>query len=167
MARLLDSNLSSARYVVLYISDSDLSPRNFYYVVLHQLGHIPRYYRGDAKRQLKRVILDLNENHSKTPEIIINEWHLLKTEMLDEIRFLTNFKMDSFSPISLILLGQPELRRILSTQIYEAFVQRLNLRFQLSGMSLEETNGYIAHQQLVAGAAKDLFTDAAIENFHD
>lgn len=139
MARLLDSKLSSARYVVLYITDSDLTPRNFYYEVLHQLGHIPRFYRGDAKRQLNRVILDLYENHRKTPVIIIDEGHLLKREMLEEIRFLTNFKMDSFSPMSLILLGQPELRRILSTQIYEAIVQRLNLRFHLPGMSLEET----------------------------
>jgi general secretion pathway protein A len=50
-------------------------------------------------------------------------------------------------------LGQPELRRILSTQIYEAIVQRLNLRFHLPGMSLEETKGYIAHHLHVAGAA--------------
>ena len=167
MARLLDSKLSSARYVVLYITDSDLTPRNFYYEVLHQLGHIPRFYRGDAKRQLNRVILDLYENHRKTPVIIIDEGHLLKREMLEEIRFLTNFKMDSFSPMSLILLGQPELRRILSTQIYEAIVQRLNLRFHLPGMSLEETKGYIAHHLHVAGAANALFTDAAIEIIHD
>ena len=48
MARLLDSKLSSARYVVLYITDSDLTPRTFYYEVLHQLVLIPRFYRGDA-----------------------------------------------------------------------------------------------------------------------
>ena len=63
-ARLLDSKLSSARYVVLYITDSDLTPRNFYYDVLHQLGHIPRIYRRDYKRQLNRVKLYLYENNS-------------------------------------------------------------------------------------------------------
>src|SRR5690606_6572215 len=125
------------------------------------------FYRGDAKRQLNRVILDLYENHRKTPVIIIDEGHLLKREMLEEIRFLTNFKMDSFSPMSMILLGHPELRRILSTQIYEAFVQRLSCRFHLPGMCLEETNGYIAHQLLVGGAANALFTDAGIEIIHD
>ena len=59
MARLLDSKLSSARYVVLYITYSYLTPRNFYYEVLHHHGHIPRFYRGDAQSQLTRVILDL------------------------------------------------------------------------------------------------------------
>ena len=99
--------------------------------------------------------------------IIIEEGHLRKREMLEEIRFLTNFKMDSFSPMSLFLLGQPELRRILSTQLYEASVQRLNLRFHLPGTALEVSKGYIAHHLYVAGAANALFTDAAFEIMHD
>lgn len=45
--------------------DSDLTPRNFYYETLHQLGHLPRFYRGDAKRQLNHVIIDLYENQKK------------------------------------------------------------------------------------------------------
>ncbi len=98
MARLLTSRLNPNKYMVLYITDSDLTSCNFYYEVLYQLGHIPRFYRGDAKRQLNRVLLDLYENQRKTPVIIIDEGHLLKREMLQEIRFLTNFKMDSFSP---------------------------------------------------------------------
>lgn len=167
MVRLLTSRLQPTKYVMLYIADSDLTPRNFYYEVLNQLGHTPRFYRGDAKRQLNRVILDLYESQRKTPVIIIDEGHLLKREMLEEIRFLTNFRMDSFSPMSLILLGQPELRRILSTQIYEAIVQRLNLRFHLPGMSLEDTRSYILHHLKVAGVTNALFTDAAIEAIHE
>ena len=36
-------------YQVLYISDSALTPRNFYWETLHALGYQPRFYRGDAK----------------------------------------------------------------------------------------------------------------------
>jgi general secretion pathway protein A len=89
-ARLLTNSLHPARYHVLYITDSDLTPRNFYYEALHQLGHIPRFYRGDAKRQLNRAILDLYESQKKIPVIILDEGHLLKRDMLEEIRFLTN-----------------------------------------------------------------------------
>ena len=145
-ARLLASKLNPTKYIVPYISYSDLKPRNFYYEVLHQLGHVPRFYRGDAKRQLTRVIFDLHDGQGKTPVIIIDEGHLLGREMLEEIRFLTNYRMDSYSPMSLILLGQPELRIILSKQIYEAIVQRLNLRFHLLGMSMEDTQNYIVHR---------------------
>ena len=104
-ARVLVAELNPAKYQVLYVSDSKLSPRNFYWEALHQLGQEPRFYRGDAKRQLHRAILEQFENQKKTPVIIIDEGHLLSKEMLEEIRFLTNFKMDSYSPMSLVLLG--------------------------------------------------------------
>src|SRR5690554_1636727 len=95
-ARILTAELNPAKYQVLYVSDSKLSPRNFYWEALHQLGQEPRFYRGDAKRQLHRVIMDLHDNQKKTPVIMIDESHLLGREMLEEIRFLTNFKMDSY-----------------------------------------------------------------------
>lgn len=166
-ARVLMADLNPAKYQLLYISDSKLSPRNFYWEALHQLGQEPRFYRGDAKRQLHRVVVDLYENQKKTPVIIIDEGHLLSKEMLEEIRFLTNFKMDSYSPMSLILLGQPELRRILQMQIYEAIVQRVNLRFHLPGMEPEETAKYIGHHLKVAGVQNSLFTEDAVEVIHE
>jgi len=42
-------------YQVLYISDSALTPRNFYWETLHELGYQPRFYRGYAKRQLQKA----------------------------------------------------------------------------------------------------------------
>src|SRR5690554_4824052 len=41
--------------------------------------------------------MDMHESN-RIPVIIIDEGHLLGREMLEEIRFLMNFKMDSFSP---------------------------------------------------------------------
>lgn len=99
--------------------------------------------------------------------IIIDEGHLLGKEMLEEIRFLTDFRMDSFSPMSLIPVGQPELRRILQVQIYEAIVQRVNIRFHLPGMDAKETAGYITHHLKVAGVANPLFTEDALAVIHD
>ena len=56
--------------------------------------------RGDAKRQLHQVILELAEISHKITVAIIDEAHLLGKEMLEEIRFLLNFRMDSCNPIS-------------------------------------------------------------------
>ena len=41
--------------------------------------------------------------------VIEDEGHLLSKEMLEEIRFLMNYKMDSEHPLALILAGQTEL----------------------------------------------------------
>ncbi len=166
-ARALATGLNPARYQVLYISDSKLTPRNFYWEVLHQLGQVPKFYRGDAKRQFHRAVEDLHENQGKTPVVIIDEGHLLGMEMLEEIRFLTNFRMDSHSPMSLILLGQPELQRVLRMQIYEAVAQRVNIRFHLPGMDMAETKGYIGHHLKIAGVQNPLFTEDAMDEIHE
>ena len=55
-----------------------------------------------------------------TPLILIDEAHLLSPAMLEEIRFLTNFHMDSASPMALCLVGQPELRNKLRLRAFEA-----------------------------------------------
>ena len=166
-ARVLLAELNPAKYQVLYISDSKLTPRNFYWEVMHQLGQVPKFYRGDAKRQFHRCIEDLHDNQRKTPVVIIDEGHLLGMEMLEEIRFLTNFHMDSYTPMSLVLLGQPELRRVLRMQIYEAIEQRVNVRFHLPGMDQGETVGYIKHHLKIAGVDSQLFTEDAMEVIHE
>ena len=50
--RRLKNVLDKNRYRVLYISDSKLTPRNFYRMILEQMGFVARYGRSDAKRQL-------------------------------------------------------------------------------------------------------------------
>lgn len=92
--RKLASKLDINRYKVIYISDSALTPRNFYWEALNQLGCEPKFYRGDAKRQLQKELITLIETYKKIPVIITDEAHLLSREMLEEIRFLLNFKMD-------------------------------------------------------------------------
>lgn len=103
--RKLVGSLDSNRYRVMYISDSALTPRNFYWEMLNQLGCEAKFYRGDAKRQLMRELENLTETQKRIPVIILDEAHLLSREMLEEVRFLLNFKMDSYNPMSLILTG--------------------------------------------------------------
>jgi general secretion pathway protein A len=86
--------LDSAKYKVLYLSDSKLTPRHFYKVLLEQLGCESKFYRGDAKRQLHKEIELMQGIHRLKPVVIVDEAHLLDKEMLEEVRFLLNFKMD-------------------------------------------------------------------------
>lgn len=125
------------------------------------------FNRAQAKRQLHKVVLDLVENQRKVPVVIVDEAHLLDREMLEEIRFLLNFRMDSYNPMSLILVGQPELKRILQLQIYEAIAQRVNLRYHLNAMEIAETKEYVMHHLKTAGASSAIFTDDALDLIHD
>ena len=159
--------LDANRYRVLYLSDSALTPRNFYWETLHELGYEPRFYRGDAKRQLQKALAVLVDNERKSPVVIVDEAHLLSREMLEEIRFLLNLRMDSYSALSLILVGQTELRETLKLQVNKAISQRVDMRFHLPVLSREETTAYIAKHLAAVRASGDIFTQAAIGVIHE
>jgi len=161
------SSLDPNRTVALYVSESNLTPRNFYVDVLNQLGIKPHCYRGDAKRQLVKELQSFCYDR-KLPVIIIDEAHLCDLEMLTEIRFLLNFDMDSHSPMSLILSGQTEIRDILKKQVNEAISQRIDLRCHIPPLDLSQTIEYIhSHITYAAGSHTDIFTDAAITSIFD
>ncbi|MBP1154844.1 type II secretory pathway predicted ATPase ExeA [Paenibacillus sp. PvR018] len=59
--------------------------------------------------------------------MVVDEAHLLDREMLEEVRFLLNFKMDAQSPMALILVGQSEQWERIHLQPYAAIRQRIDL----------------------------------------
>jgi len=165
--RKFSQGLDSNCYCVLYISDSVLTPRNFYWETLHELGYQPHFYRGDAKRQFQKALATLTDNEKKTPVVIVDEAHLLSREMLEEIRFLLNLRMDSYSALSLILVGQTELRETLKLQVNNAIWQRVDIRFHLPVLSEAETTAYINKHLAAVKTPGEIFTQAAIGVIYD
>jgi len=158
--------LDPATYKVLYLSDSKLTPRHFYKGLLEQLGCESKFYRGDAKRQLHREIELMRGIHRLQPVVVVDEAHLLDREMLEEVRFLLNFKMDAQSPMALILVGQSELWDRLGLQAYAAIRQRIDLQCKLSHYDRAQTGAYIARHMSYAGSEHDVFTEAAIDDIY-
>jgi len=160
--RRLKNVLDKNRYRVLYISDSKLTPRNFYRMILEQMGFVARYGRSDAKRQLHEQIEIMKAVDGIQPVCICDECHLLSYEMLEEIRFLLNMKFDSESPMGLILAGQTELWKKLQLQKCAAIRQRIDVQCILNHYDRAQTGAYISHQMKYAGASEELFTEPAV-----
>ncbi|MFC0214056.1 ExeA family protein [Paenibacillus chartarius] len=156
--------LDPAKYKVLYLSDSKLTPRHFYKGLLEQLGCVSKFYRGDAKRQLHRDIELMRGIHRLLPVVVVDEAHLLDREMLEEVRFQLNFKMDAQSPMALILVGQSELWDRLNLQAYAAIRQRIDLQCKLPHYDQAQTGDYIRRHMTFAGADHDIFTEGAIDD---
>jgi len=98
-----------------------------------------------------------------TPVLIIDEAHLIPyRETFEEIRLLTNFQMDDTNLLSLILVGQPDLRKKLLLPSLLAFRQRIGIFCQLGFIGEDEMRSYIEHRVTVGGRDEPLFTDAAI-----
>jgi general secretion pathway protein A len=161
--RKLKETLDTSRYMVMYLADSKLTPRHFYKGLLEQLGCEAKFYRGDAKRQLHKEIELMQGIHHLQPVVIVDEAHLLDKEMLEEVRFLLNFKMDAQSPMALILVGQNELWERLKLQSYAAIRQRIDLQCKLPYLDRAEVGEYIKTHLAYAGSNHDIFSDNAVD----
>jgi type II secretory pathway predicted ATPase ExeA len=164
--RRFESELDKNRYRLLYVCDSYLTPRNFYWETLLQLGHTPRFYRGDAKRQLQKALSEVLLSHV-TPVVIVDEAHLLSHEMLEEIRFLLNLDMDSKSSCALILTGQTELKEKLKLQIHQAIEGRVDVRFHLDGLTEKQVGLYVQKHLEAVAAPQEIFTGEALKVLHE
>ena len=90
------------------------------------------------------------------PVVIVDEAHLLDKEMLEEVRFLLNFKMDAQSPMALILVGQSELWDKFQLQAYAAIRQRIDLQCKLPHLDRAQVGEYIKRHLAYAGADHDV-----------
>jgi general secretion pathway protein A len=164
--RKFKDTLDANKFMVMYLADSNLTPRHFYKGLLEQLGCESRFYRGDAKRQLHREIELMRGIHHLQPVVIVDEAHLLDREMLEEVRFLLNFKMDAHSPMALILVGQSELWDKLRLQSYAAIRQRIDLQCKLSHLDRAQVGDYIKRHLDYAGGTQDIFSDGAVDEIY-
>lgn len=167
LLRKFDAMLPKDEYILLYLSDSKLTPKWFYKGLLEQLGIDSGFYRGDAKRQLQASIEIIQGVQKKRVVCILDEAHLLDKEMLEEFRFMLNYKFDSESPMALVLAGQTELwDRKLKLQRYAAIRQRIDIYCTVPPLDRAECEDYINAHMQYAGCTQNIFTDSAIDRIY-
>jgi general secretion pathway protein A len=98
--------------------------------------------------------------------LIVDEAQGLNPKLLEEIRLLSNFETSKSKLLQIILVGQPELKKMLLHPGLRQLRQRINLRYHLNPLSEKETKGYIEKRLRVAGAKGRLFTEKAIEEIY-
>ena len=158
----LNENLFKPYYTPL----STLSRADLLYHINRLLGLPPRLSKSAVYGQIQKALLESKESSGKTVFLLIDEAHLLQTGPLEELRLLTNFKMDSYDPFVLVLSRQSDLRRTLEFAVLEPLNQRIAIRYHMPGLSPQETKLYVTHHLKLAGAKEPLLDDPALEAVH-
>jgi len=161
-AHSLDRNV----YRVAYLSNPHLTVISLYRQILLALQVEPDFGFRRLLPQFHATVAELARK-GRYILLIIDEGHLLPSDLFDQLRFLLNQEMDSASSITLVLLGQPELAHKLRFAPYEALYQRIAVRYQIPPFDLEETAGYVKHHLRVAGFQGSLFSDSFMGSVHD
>ncbi len=95
--------------------------------------------------------------------LIIDEAQNLKAHMLEQVRLLSNLETEKQKLLQLVLVGQPELNRVLSLYELRQLRQRITVRYHISGLQQDEIKEYINHRLNIAGSNSRIkFTDSAI-----
>lgn len=166
LRRYVDT-LNENLFKVFYTPLSTLSRADLLSHLNRLLGLTHRVSKSATYLQIQRTFLESKEQLGKTVFLIIDEAHLLQTGPLEELRLLTNFKMDSYDPFVLVLAGQSDLKRTMDFAVMEPFSQRIAIRYHMPGLNAPETARYIAHQLKLAGAAEPLLDERAVEAVHE
>lgn len=121
---------------------------------------------------LKQLNDSLNEfllkSHAEGLKIVlmIDEAQNLSTEVLEQIRLLTNLETNKEKLLQIILIGQPELKDLLARHELRQLAQRITARFHLHPLDLEEAESYVLHRLEVSGFSENLFDKKAIKELY-
>ncbi len=104
-----------------------------------------------------KLLSDLNEflidqySNKLQPVLLIDEAQNLSSDLLEEIRLLSNLETDKAKLLQIILVGQPELKTTLMKPEMMQLRQRINIHYHIAPLSVDETAKYIRHRMTVAG----------------
>jgi type II secretory pathway predicted ATPase ExeA len=166
-ARAALAGLDPTRHTVIYLGNPATGVRGIHHHIVTSLGGRPAHGTAALTAQAYDVLAGEAAERGRTPVLIIDEAHLLTHEQLESIRMLTNHDMDSKIPFATVLIGQPTLRRMIKLGVLAALDQRIAVRYQMTGMTPDETGSYIRHHLQLAGRDGDLYSEDAITQIHE
>lgn len=161
--RAMVARLHTGLFKVFYVPLATGNPMDMYKSIAWEMGLPVERSRAALYRQIKNEVTRLSTETRTRPVLVLDEAHWLRSDVLEEMRLLTNYAMDSESRLCLLFCGQTELRRRVAMAVHEALNQRIVVRYQLPPLSREETGQYITHLLRRAGTELPLFEPAAVE----
>ena len=166
LSRVLLDSIDPNRFQVAVLTNSQLPSLEFLREIAHQLGsvHLPER-KSDLLNDLNDI-LNRNASINRHTVVVIDEAQLIEErEIFEELRLLLNFQLNDQFLLTLLLLGQPELREKVNR--IPQLRQRIGIRHHLRFLSDEETGNYISHRLKTAGGGKECFTGTAFKAVYD
>jgi len=169
LVRCLLSELRKNNIAFGYVFNPLLPVVEFFQYIMADLG-LP--YSGRNKTEM---LLDLNrfliQRHARglITALVVDEAQALRSDLLEEIRLLTNLETSQQKLLQIVLMGQPELEIVLDSPELRQLKQRVALRCQLQPLDEEQTHSYILSRLERGGAPAEppIFTDEALTKIYE
>jgi len=122
--------------------------------------------RHGLVQQVNQVLLERIEQ-GKDILLIIDEAQNLTFEVLEQLRLLSNLETDKQKLLQIILMGQPEFKKILAEERLRQLRQRILVHTELRQLNRYQVEQYIHHRIAMAGGQGiPFFTGWAVRWIH-
>lgn len=131
---------------------------------IHDALRVPRPLRHSHERAVPADLaefIEVREEWSEQPIIVIDDAHYLKAEMLQYIQALLQVGRERRKLPGLVLIGEPELLSKLEDSVRAGVPELESVRAELHPFTERETIDYIGHRLRIAGATRPIFSKAA------
>jgi type II secretory pathway predicted ATPase ExeA len=163
MLRHFAKKLNPSLYKVIYISLSTLTVVEFYKYLAELLGLEARTRKTDNYKLIQNEINRLSIEKRITPVIIIDEANYVNNAILNDLKMLFNFEMDSKDRAVILFAGLPQLNNTLQLVANEPLRQRITMNYHLESLIKEEGRLYIKERLKHAKCTQEVFDESAIE----
>ncbi|MBK1657573.1 AAA family ATPase [Paracraurococcus ruber] len=145
----LCAELDPATYVVARIATTQVQGDDLLRLVADAFGAQPD---GDKAAVLRSIMAALR-NSPRKHVLIVDEAQALNHSALEELRMLSNVTDGKRALLQTILLGQPQLRKLIASPDLDQLRQRILASFHLGGLSEPEVRSYVEHRMRAVGWA--------------
>ncbi len=157
------ASLNPSQYKVIYSCLSSLTVNDFFRSMAASLGQEPSYRKPDNFKLIQDAITRLAIEKRITPVFIIDEANHINNAILNDLKSLFNFEMDSRDRAIVILAGQPQINNTLRLNAHEDLRQRIIMNYNMEGLTKEEGHTYIQEKLRGAGCRQPVFAEPAVE----
>lgn len=159
--------LCTNEFLVVSCENSGFAFEDLLEAILRQIDpYTPSVPEGKfARCERLREVCEASAARGRHVIVMLDEAQEMPPETLRQLGCLTNFNGDGRALLTLILIGQPSLRPLISSS--QAIQQRVGLRFHLNALNEADTAGYVRHRLKAAGHANgEVFTQEALPYLH-
>ncbi len=155
--------LNPSLYKPIYLCLSTLNVTEFYRTLADALGLEPKYRKNDNFKLIQEEIIRYSVEKRITPVIVIDEANHICNAILNDLRLLFNFEMDSRDRAIVLLTGLPSLNHTLQLGIHESLRQRVTMNYNMEGLSKDEARAYIQTKLQGVNCTRQVFNENALE----
>lgn len=165
--RRFKAEIDERRFEIFYLFNLRITPTGFMRSLSRLMGLPVLYHQADLFDALSAFLGLYEERTGKHPIIIFDDGDGLSDKLLELLRLLANFAMDSEDRFSFILSGSQKLATRIRNPQNEALKQRIAFSHNLRAFTVDDARSYMRFHLERAEGPAELFTDNAVQTiFH-